>query len=76
MKKIDYDIMRRISEDIYMLERTTKISHIADKLGCSRRALYSYRDMDTLMSLDLLRRLCDLTGRSADYYLYGEDKTS
>jgi len=66
------DMLVRISDAIYNIDMT--YSEIAKKIGCSRNTLYCYKDMVSVMNVAHLKGLCDLTGKSADYFLYGKDK--
>lgn len=70
MKYDSLDMLVRISETINEMDMS--YSDIAKKIGCSRKTLYNYKDMVSVMSVQHLKGLCDLTGKSADYFLYGK----
>ena len=65
----DVDVMFRIAELVNSLDMN--YSQIAKEIGCSRGALYNYANMVSDMNVVHLKRLCELTGVSADYILFG-----
>lgn len=67
----DIGIMYRTVEAINSTDKNYK--EIAAYIGCSRRSLYNYIDMINTMNATHLKRLCELSGYSADYILFGRE---
>ena len=47
-------------------------NEIAERVGCNRKAIYSYRDNESNPDVFTVAKLCCVLGVSADYLLFGK----
>lgn len=60
----------RLSRAIY--ESGLNCTEIANRVGCDRKSIYSYRDNESNPDVFVVAKLCCVLGVSADYLLFGK----
>ena len=71
MKIKNGDVMKRTAEAINSVNK--KSSFIANYMGCSRQTLYNYMNEVSVINAEHLKKLCDLSGYTANYILFGRE---
>ena len=66
------EILKRVSEELLRLNMPGE--QLAEKLGCSRKTIYNYLNEVSVIKATHLRTLCELSGKSANYFLWGKEK--
>lgn len=71
----DVELRKQIGERIRCIRNEMKLSKVAlaKELGITGQFLGVVEGGKSIISYDKLKKLCDLTGYSADYILFGKD---
>lgn len=74
----DVELRKQIGERIRCIRNEMKLSKVAlaKELGITGQFLGVVEGGKSIISYDKLKKLCDLTGYSADYILFGKDDKS
>lgn len=74
----DIELRKQIGERIRCIRNEMKLSKVAlaKELGITGQFLGVVEGGKSIISYDKLKKLCDLTGYSADYILFGKDDKS
>ena len=74
----DVELRKQIGERIRCIRNEMKLSKVAlaKELGITGQFLGVVEGGKSIISYDKLKKLCDLTGYSADYILFGKNDKS
>lgn len=74
----DVELQKQIGERIRCIRNEMKLSKVAlaKELGITGQFLGVVEGGKSIISYDKLKKLCDLTGYSADYILFGKNDKS